>query len=148
MAAFWRSVRSNCAKKLEVQLLKFSLVGLINTTVGLGTIYLAMHVISMDYVSANLSGYAVGIFVAYLLNRSWTFPYSGSWQRSLARWVLVVAFAYSLNLAVIVVLHKGVGMGPYIVQIAGIAVYTLTAFLGARYFAFSKSCNSAQEQKQ
>jgi putative flippase GtrA len=96
MAAFWRSVRSNCAKKLEVQLLKFSLVGLINTAVGLSTIYLAMYAVGMDYVSANVSGYAVGIIVAFLLNRSWTFQHSGSWQHSLARWMLVVALALQL----------------------------------------------------
>lgn len=131
-----------------MQPLRFLLVGLVNTAAGLSTIYLAMYAISMDYVSANVAGYSVGIIISFLLNRSWTFRHQGSWQLSLVRWMVVVSVAYSLNLVVIVRLHRALEFSTYIVQLAGIAVYTMTTFLGGRYFAFSNPDRGAQEKKQ
>jgi putative flippase GtrA len=107
-----------------------------------------MYAISMDYVSANVAGYSVGIIISFLLNRSWTFRHQGSWQLSLVRWMVVVSVAYSLNLVVIVRLHRALEFSTYIVQLAGIAVYTMTTFLGGRYFAFSNPDRGAQEKKQ
>ena len=42
-------------------LIRYLLVGVVNTLVGLGIIYLAMYFLHMDLASSNAFGYAIGI---------------------------------------------------------------------------------------
>jgi putative flippase GtrA len=116
------------------QLLRFLVVGVLNTAVGLACIYAAMQV--FNYRLANALGYTVGCGIGFLLNRSWTFRHEGAWWGSLARWLGVVAAAYSLNLLTVVALHEGLGVNAYVAQLGGVFVYTASSFLGGRHFVF------------
>ena len=80
--------------------------------------------------------YAIGFGLSFLLNRTWTFRYRGRWSGSFARWSVVGALAYGLNFLTVVFLHQSFGLGSYLVQVAGVFVYTVVAFFGARFFAF------------
>jgi putative flippase GtrA len=129
-----------------VQLVRFLLVGILNTAMGLTCIYAAMWLLHLDYRLANAVGYTVGCGIGFLLNRSWTFRYSGSWWRSLARWLAVVAVAYGLNVLAVVALHEGLHVDAYAAQIGGVAAYTITAFLGARSLAFRDLGRTVRER--
>ena len=118
------------------QLVRFLLVGAANTVVGLSFIFISMWLFRIDYRLANALGYAIGFGVSFLLNRTWTFRYRGRWSGSFARWLVVGAFGYGLNFLTVVFLHQSFGIGSYFVQVAGVFVYTIVAFLGARFFAF------------
>jgi putative flippase GtrA len=118
-----------------VQVLRFLLVGVLNTGVGLAFIFGAMAA-GVDYRWANALGYALGCLVGFAANRSWTFGHEGPWRSSLARWLLVVAVAYASNLALVVTLHGVLRIDAYVAQLAGVVLYTAVAFLGARGFAF------------
>lgn len=119
-----------------MQFVRFLLVGLCNTVVGMSCIFLAMWLFEIDYRVANAIGYAVGCGVAFLLNRSWTFEYQGAWRISLARWIVVVAASYGSNLVTVIALHQGLQVDTYLAQLGGIVVYTACAFLGGRFFVF------------
>ncbi len=119
-----------------MQFVRFLLVGVCNTAVGLSCIYLAMWLFSIDYRWANAFGYAVGCVVAFLLNRSWTFRSRNSWWGSLARWLIVVMVSYMLNFLTILALRQGFLINVYIAQLGGNIVYTGAAFVGSRLFAF------------
>ena len=118
------------------QLVRFLLVGAVNTIVGVSCIFTSMWLFGIDYRWANALGYAIGFGLSFLLNRTWTFRYRGRWSGSLARWLIVSALAYGLNFLTVVFLHQNFGLGSYVVQVAGVFVYTVVAFLGARFFAF------------
>jgi putative flippase GtrA len=121
-----------------VQVVRFLLVGLLNTGVGFAVILGAMA-LGVDYRWANALGYGVGCLVGFVGNRSWTFRHDGPWHISLARWLLVVAVAYAANLALVVALHEGLQVEATLAQIGGIVVYTSVAFLGGRLVAFRGS---------
>ena len=55
------------------RILRFGLVGLLNTAIGLGTIYVLQLGFGVDYRLANTAGYALGIVNSFVLNRIWTF---------------------------------------------------------------------------
>ena len=114
----------------------FCAVGVINTLVGLSIIFGLMRFADADFRSANAVGYALGFMLSYALNRSWTFAYGGDVFRSAMKWTLVVATAYGLNLAVVIVMHKACGLNAYLAQAFGVPTYTLVSFFGARLFAF------------
>lgn len=118
-----------------MQFLRFLAVGMLNTGVGLACIYGAMA-LGVDYRWANALGYALGCLVGFVGNRSWTFRHEGPWRSSLARWLLVVAAAYAVNLSAVVALHEALGIDAYVAQLGGIVLYTAAAFLGGRLFAF------------
>ena len=119
-----------------MQLVRFLLVGGLNTGLGLGVIYGLMWA-GADYRAANATGFAVGCAVSFVLNKSWTFRHGGGWRSSLGRWLAVVALGYGLNLLVVVALHEGLGVNAYASQLGGMVAYTAVTFLGGRYFAFS-----------
>lgn len=117
---------------------RFLLVGLLNTLVGLSTIYIAMYLLQLEIVQANALGYAVGILIGFALNKTWTFSSRDHVVSSFIRYLLVLAVAYVANLATVLYTNSRFDLNPYIAQALGIIPYTAIGFLGSRYFAFHK----------
>ena len=118
-----------------MQVVRFLIVGALNSAVGLGVIWLAMAA-GAGIALANAVGYAVGIVVSFLLNRRFTFAHSGDWRPALLRWLAVFAVAWPANLGV-VLLAVHAGVEAHLAQLAGVATYTLLSYIGARRFAFA-----------
>jgi len=115
---------------------RFLIVGVANTLVGLGTMYGAMYFLDLHIVYANILGYAIGIVQSFVLNKTWTFGSSDHALISFLRFVLVLAVAYAANLATVVFLNALLDVNPYLSQALGIVPYTAIGFLGSRYFVF------------
>jgi len=123
-------------------LLRYLLVGVVNTLVGLGVIYFAMYYLHFQVVPANAIGYAVGILVSFALNKTWTFSSLDHVGYSFLRYLLVLAIAYVVNLATVLSASSHFDLNPYIAQALGIFPYTVIGFLGSRYFAFRTQKNT------
>jgi len=121
---------------LHLPLVRFLIVGVANTLVGIGTMYAAMYFLGFDIVYANILGYAIGTIQSFLLNKSWTFGSSDRAVSSFIRFLLVLAVAYGANLVTVIVANTTFGVNPYVAQALGIFPYTSIGFLGSRYFAF------------
>jgi len=117
-------------------LIRYLLVGVANTLVGLSTIYFAMYFLQLDIVKANMVGYLIGILLSFKLNKTWTFRSSDHVASSFIRYLLVLAVAYVANLATVLFANTHFDLNPYIAQALGIIPYTAIGFLGSRYFAF------------
>lgn len=125
--------------KLDGQALtvvRFGLVGLVNTLCGLAVIYALKWTLGMHDVAANVAGYAVGLTVSYLLNARWTFRYCGSLLAAAHRFILSVGVAYAANLATVGVAIYVVGVNSYAAQAIGIIPYALLTYLASRFFVF------------
>ena len=117
-------------------LIRYLLVGVANTLVGLGIIYFAMYFLRLEIIQANVLGYAVGILLSFVLNKTWTFGSNHHVVSSFLRFLLVVAVAYISNLVTVLVATSHFGLNPYIAQALGMLPYTTIGFLGSRFFAF------------
>ena len=84
--------------------IRFLLVGVINTLVGLSIIYAAMYFFGFGIKSANLIGYLVGIMVSFTLNKKWTFKNRDRIGASLIRYLVVIGVAYVANLQTVIFL--------------------------------------------
>jgi putative flippase GtrA len=120
------------------QSLRFASVGLANTAIGLVAIYAVIFFFNTGPAVANTIGYAVGLAVSFALNRIWTFGDSRSVGRVLPRYLLAAAVSYLLNLSVVLLVTHRFGVGPYLVQLFGMSVYTVAMFLGCRWFVFQR----------
>jgi polyisoprenyl-phosphate glycosyltransferase len=117
-------------------LIRYLLVGVVNTLVGLSTIYLAMYFLQMNLASSNAFGYTIGIMVSFVLNKKWTFDNQDHVVYSFLRYLLVLLVAYVANLATVLFADSHFDLNPYLSQALGIIPYTTIGFLGSRYFAF------------
>jgi putative flippase GtrA len=64
-------------------MLKFSVVGLINTAIDVTLFALLIHVLNWDVLPANILSYSAGILNSFLMNKCWTFQDQKPLSRSL-----------------------------------------------------------------
>lgn len=119
-----------------MQVLRYLMVGVVNTAVGLSIIFALMHAGVAD-LAANAIGYAVGLCVSFVLNGRWTFGATALDVGRLLRFLLVVGVAYFANLAALVVARDALDWGSHVGQLAGAVTYTAVGFIGSRWFAFA-----------
>jgi putative flippase GtrA len=124
------------------QLLRFGLVGVVNTLIGLLIIYAIMFLFGAGLAIANFIGYTFGFVVSFILNRIWTFQDRQSIRQVLPRYLLVACASYLLNLAVVLLVDSKFNFNGYLIQLLGIMTYTVCMFLGCRYLVFSVSRES------
>lgn len=130
------------------QLLRFLLVGLANTAVGLGSIWALIGLAGWNDVPANATGYAVGLTCSFLLNRRWTFAHRGPVWPALWRFLLVFGVAYAANLACMFTLRDALGMDRYLAHAVATVPYTLLFFVGSRLFAFRQADTGGASQTE
>lgn len=117
-------------------LLKFLIVGIVNSSVGLAVIYACKLFLNFDDVVANMSGYAVGLTVSFFLNSRWTFRYRGNVWPAVARFLMVFLVAYVLNLFIVLLLINSFAVNSYLSQAIGVPFYTVVFYVGSRWLAF------------
>jgi putative flippase GtrA len=129
-------------------LLRFLAVGLLNTGIGLGTIYASKYFLSLGDAPANFLGYGVGLVNSFFCNRRWTFSHAGKPFRAIARFLAAFAVAYAVNLATVLLLTRAGGMNAYLAHALAIAPYTVIFYLCCRYFVFAGACNGQESVSQ
>jgi putative flippase GtrA len=77
--------------------IRFILVGVANTIIGLSVMFLLFHSLALSYWMATFLGNTVGACVSYCLNRSFTFRSKTSVSKSLVRFVGVILFCYLVS---------------------------------------------------
>ena len=115
---------------------RFLGVGAANTLIGLGVIYACKRLLGFGDVLANVSGYAVGLTIGFLLNRHWTFGHTGNVRVAALRFLTVFGVAYSVNLLCVLLAIRAAGIDDYVSQAIGILPYTAIFYLGSRLYAF------------
>jgi putative flippase GtrA len=116
--------------------LRFGTVGVACTVVGLALIWVAWRWWAWDDVAANALGYAAGFLMSFVFNREWTFRDQAPPAAGLARFTLVCALAYALNLAVLAAVRSAIGPDSFWPQLLAVGAYSVAAFLGSHFYAF------------
>ena len=123
---------------------RFVLVGMVNTLVGLALIYAAKWFMGAGDVAANAFGYSVGMLVSFTLNRTWTFAHRGPAGRAFLTFLAVQGVAYGMNLVCVMGLIA-YGIDSYVAQAFGVPPYTIVSYLGSRYLAFASGTRIAAD---
>ena len=80
----------------DEKLWKFLLVGVLNTLVGNGLMFLLYNLAGFSYWPATGLSYALASVMSYFLNRYFTFKYQGSGWETALRFALNIAVCYGL----------------------------------------------------
>ncbi len=138
------------ARKTGVQLLKYGLVGVINTLITLVVFYLLNTHAGAPYGLANIVAYIAGVINSFMMNRAWVFKAKGNIGRQALLFAGGFALCWLLQGAVGWFLLEGLGWkdmemvswlpmkkpGQNIVMCLSMVVYTLANYAYNRFVAF------------
>lgn len=133
------------ARKLIDQTVpRFLLVGVLNTLVGCGTMFLLYNLFHCSYWVSSAANYVVGGIVSFFLNKYFTFQ-SKKWSwGQVGKFTVNVTVCYLLayGLAKPLVLRLLAGQTVWLQEnaamLVGMCLYTALNYLGQRFFAFRK----------
>lgn len=120
----------------DSRILKFAATGVLNTLVGLGTIFLLKWLLEVPDTWANLAGYCVGFTVSCFVNARWTFSYREALGAIVLPYAALIVFAYLVNLAVVRAAIDLAGINSYASQTFGIVPYALITYFGSKHLVF------------
>ena len=121
--------------------IRFLLVGLMNTIVGLSSIFLLLHLVGLSYWLSTFLGNSIGAAVSYLLNRRFTFHSKAPFARSIPLFTLVILCCYFLSFSVSKLVADLISL-PYTNEIAvllGTGLYTIVNYFGQKYIVFGRN---------
>ncbi|MDW7615635.1 GtrA family protein [Peribacillus simplex] len=125
--------------------IRFLLVGMVNTGVGLSIMLFLMNVLELSYWISTFFGNGMGAVTSFLLNRTFTFRSDIDWRRGVARFFCVILIcysaAYSLGQAIAESLEASVhfSIQQNVSVLIGTIFYTVLNYIGQKYFVFKKS---------
>lgn len=81
---------------LDITFWKFILVGIVNTIVGTGVMFIAYNVFHLGYWASSASNYVIGSIVSYFLNKYFTFKNGQKSWKQIFRFVINITICYLL----------------------------------------------------
>ncbi|CAK7192946.1 hypothetical protein COMNV_01156 [Commensalibacter sp. Nvir] len=118
---------------LNLQLIKYVVVGLANTLVTAIVIFTLMHLGTNLYTS-NAMGYIIGIIFSFVVNSKFTFITSLTVNK-FAKFIIVCFFCYLCNLAAIKLFLHLKPQKLYEAQLVGMCFYTAIGFFLNKYWS-------------
>jgi len=140
------------ARETGIQLLKYGVIGVLNTLITLVTFYLLNTKLGLPYGISNVTGYVLGVINSFLWNRNWVFKTKNDIKRELLLFVCGFLICLALQLCVSWILLEGLGWknmrddiipffpmekaGQNIVMILAMVFYTLANYAYNRFVTF------------
>ncbi len=138
------------AKSPIVQLMKYAVVGVMNTMLTLCIIFLCKSVFGVNEYVSNALGYVAGLINSFLWNRRWVFRSTdGGMNRQAVKFFLGFCICYAVQFAVVWLMNQSwfgetlytlpggwVISGYGIATLVGNVCYTLCNFVYNRLVTF------------
>lgn len=118
------------------QAIKYGIVGLGNTLITAGVIWVMMKLLGCSDITSNVAGYVAGVLNSFVWNKQWTFQSSAGWTSSAIRFGVVFGICYLLQLGVLMVLNKHLPIDPYYNQLIAMVFYTAINFIMNKLYTF------------
>ncbi|MGI5896540.1 MAG: GtrA family protein [Oscillospiraceae bacterium] len=131
-------------KFFDIKLLKFLLVGVLNTVFSAVVMFLLYNLAGLGYWGSSAVSYLLGSVFSFVLNRRFTFEsHEPVWKTALKFTVNVAVcylLAYSLAKPLVFWSLSALALPQNVVEqlsmLAGMVFFTLFNYVGQRFFAF------------
>ena len=141
------------ARKTGIQLLKYGVIGVMNTLITLVSFYLLNTKLGVPYGPSNIIGYVLGVINSFIWNRNWVFKTGVNVKREALLFGCGFVLCWMLQGVVSWVLLEGVGMkalpndaipffpmekaGQNIVMVISMGGYTRANYAYNRFVTFA-----------
>lgn len=133
------------------QFISFLLVGLANTLVGTGLMFLLYNLCNCSYWFSSCMNYCVGGIVSYILNKRFTFKNYSRDKKIIVKFIFTIFIcyfiSYKISAFVIDFLLSSLSnkLKGNIAMFVGMCLYVILNFLGQKFFAFKKGKNDFEK---
>ncbi len=140
MASLWQRLRS----VIDAKLLKFLLVGVINTLVGTAIMLGLYNLAGASYWLSSAANYVLTSILSYFLNKYFTFRSQGNSWREIARFAVniavcyVIAYGVAKPLVIWALSTATEKVRDNVAMLVGMCLFTGLNYLGQRFFAFAQ----------
>ncbi len=127
-----KAVKAARQRKVEIlRFIKYCIVGVLNTLVCLGTIFVCKSLLGVNEYVSNAIGYAFGVINSFLWNRKWVFQSHGRLRRHAIVFLIGFGLCYFIQLGAIWLMMK-TPLGPVEVNILGFVLsgYGIATIIG------------------
>jgi putative flippase GtrA len=126
--------------------LRFLLVGVVNTLIGLGIMFFLYNVLELNYWASTFIGNMVGAMVSYFLNKTFTFRSDVRVQHNWWKFAIVILSCYALSYGASHLFAQALssaltGVNPKLLQngaiLVGSGIYMISNYIGHKNFTFA-----------
>lgn len=137
-------MRKKLQNVVDGTLLRFLIVGVINTIFGTSVMFAAYNLLGFGYWVSSALNYIFGGILSYFLNKYFTFKSSAGGVRTMIKFAANVFVCYMLAYGIakpaVLMLLDGVStkIQENAAMFVGMCLYTGLNYLGQRFFAFKE----------
>ena len=118
--------------RLRAQVVKFGLVGVLNTGISY-LIFVGLIYLGVNYLLSSFLSYVIAILNSFYLNKNWTFGDSKKASASIfLKFVAINLFTLSLNLGAMLMLVEYLLLKPLLSQVIATLIVMVVNFVGYR----------------
>ncbi len=134
----------NIKKIFDPTMKRFLIVGVINTVVGMGTMFLLYNFAGCSYWVASAANYIVGGIVSFFLNKFFTFKNKERSWSQVFKFVLTVAVCYGISygiakpIALWALSSQSLVVQENIAMCIGMCIYVVLNYLIQKEFVFKE----------
>lgn len=127
---------------LDITFWKFVLVGIVNTIVGTGVMFIAYNVFHLGYWVSSASNYVIGSIVSYFLNKYFTFKNNHKSWKQIIKFVVNITICYLLAYGMAQPMVKWVlqnqtqSIQDNISMLIGMGLFVILNYIGQRLIVF------------
>ena len=128
-----------------IKIIKFCIVGGINTLITLILFYILNKILGVNYIFSTVIGYLIGMINSYILNKKWTFHDDD--KRVVFQFVkfaVVNSISLGINLLIMYIFVDKLHMDSMLSQICATGFSTLSNFIGSKVVVFRYSGENPQ----
>lgn len=107
-----------------VRFLRYCTVGVLNTMICLGVIFLCKSIFEFNPYLSNALGYTAGLINSFLWNKKWVFRSEGGFAAEALRFILGFALCYALQFVFVWQLNQS----PFGAREFGLWIFTLSGY--------------------
>jgi len=127
----------NYITETAVQFMKFGIVGVLNTVIGLGVYYIFIYIDTSLYIAGNTAGFIAGVLNSYYWNNKYVFTKSEDGHlKPLMRTFAAYGGTFLLGTALLFIMVQYLKISEWIAPLINLAVTIPLNFLLNKFWAF------------
>lgn len=126
-----------------MKLIKFCIVGAVNTLITLICFYFFNKILYINYMISTIAGYAIGMLNSYNLNKKWTFHDDDERLFSqFSKFIITNTISLGINILIMYILVDILNFESMLSQIFATGFSTISNYIGSKYLVFIHSKKS------
>lgn len=142
------------SKLIDITTIKFLIVGVINTLVGTGVMFVLYNFFSVSYWISSAANYVVGSIVSYFLNKYFTFQNKEKSLKQMIRFIVNIAACYlaaygaAKPLISWLLSDMNEKFQGNAAMLAGMYLFVVLNYFGQRWFVFQDHSEEEEEKRE